>query len=113
MKDKRVVLAAVAIAVVIAVVGWRLWGRGANNENFPEGTLWQCTTPACGNAFTLTMKQLGEHHKKHFGQLPACPKCGKESVGAQRCGHCRKVYVQMRGSNVCPFCGKPQAPPED
>jgi hypothetical protein len=113
MKDKRIYVGAAAVAVVLAVGGWLLWGGGANNENFPEGTLWMCTNPACGNTFTLTMKQLGEHHKAHFGQLPPCPKCGRDAIGAHKCEHCGKVYVEQRGSSICPFCFKPQSPPKD
>jgi hypothetical protein len=97
------------IVVVVAGVLW-LWAlrRPANNENFPEGTEWLCTNPQCGNHFHMTMKELGEYTKAHYGQPIKCPKCNQMAVGAATCAYCGKVYAQMRGSNLCPYCGKPQ-----
>jgi ribosomal protein L32 len=104
--QKNLVLGGIVVAVVAAaVVVWAMW-TPANNANFPEGTLWMCTDRACGSHHNLSTKQLGEHYKANYGQLPKCPKCGKESVRAEKCDHCGKVYPQGRGVQVCPYCKK-------
>jgi ribosomal protein L32 len=107
----RLPLAIAIVAVVaVVVVGWLFFWSPANNDNFPQGTLWLCTNQSCGNSFTLTMKELSDHQLKHYGQLPKCPKCGHEALGAERCQFCGKVFVQQRGYDVCPYCGKQQVP---
>ena len=107
MKQK-LIYGAVIVVVVAAVLGvWSMRGS-PNNANFPQGTDWLCTNSACGNHYKMTVAELGEHHKKNYGQRPACPKCGKPAVRAEVCGHCGKVYPQNRGMQVCPYCGKEQ-----
>jgi hypothetical protein len=108
MKQKLIYGGIVAAAVGVAVLVWAMW-RPENNANFPEGTDWVCTNKTCGNHFKLTMKELGEHHKAHYGQLPKCPKCGKDAVRASVCSSCGKVFPQGRGMAACPYCGKPFA----
>ena len=46
------------------------------------------------------MKQLGEHYKAHYGQLPKCPKCGHDAVRASVCSNCGKVFPQARDRGV-------------
>ena len=102
-------------AVIIVVVGTVLaiWGTRSspNNANFPEGTDWLCLNQSCNNHFKLTIQELGEHHKANYGQPVKCPKCGQRADRADVCKSCGKVYIQMRGMQACPFCGKPLAPP--
>jgi hypothetical protein len=107
MKNKLVYAVVIGVALVGAVVVWAMW-RPANNPNFPQGTDWLCTNQACQNHFKLTMKELGDHHKAHYGQRPKCPKCGKDAVRAEVCAHCGKVYMQARGAQICPYCRKEQ-----
>jgi hypothetical protein len=112
-KQQKLVYGAVivvAVGVVLAVAALR---RPANNANFPEGTDWLCLNADCKNHFKLTMKELGEHHKQHYGQPVKCPKCGQRADRADHCKSCSKVFVQMRGMTYCPYCQKPlYAPPE-
>jgi hypothetical protein len=107
MKKQHLVYASVVVVVVAAVLVMAM-RRGPNNENFPEGTDWLCLDPTCNTHFRLTMKELGEHYKQHYGKRPLCPKCGKEAVRAEVCGHCGKVYPQARGVQICPYCRKEQ-----
>jgi rRNA maturation endonuclease Nob1 len=111
MKKQHVIYGAVVLVVVGAALTVAALWRGPNNANFPEGTDWLCTNQGCGNHFKLTMKQLGEHYKAHYGQLPKCPKCGHDAVRAWQCANCGKVFPQTRGIDACPYCGKPLAAP--
>ncbi|HEX2971121.1 MAG TPA: hypothetical protein VHP11_02240 [Tepidisphaeraceae bacterium] len=107
-RDKLIgggVLAAAALFTVVLV-----WSRRpANNDDFPEGTFWLCANPKCQTSFTLTIKELGQHHEKHYGQPPFCPKCqGTDTLRAEQCPHCKKVYPLARDwGSVCPYCRKP------
>ena len=109
--NPRLIYAAVIVVVVGGVLAFMAFRRPANNANFPEGTHWLCGDPKCATHYTLSVKELGEHHRKNFGKRPPCPKCGKEAFGAQQCVHCKKVYHQQRGMVHCPYCGKMQAAP--
>ena len=110
MKNPKVVYGLVIAAVVLAaVVVWSLYSP-ANNANFPEGTAWLCTNPKCGNTFTLTMRQLGEHNKKNFGQPVQCAKCTAPAVRAQQCRHCQKWHPRPHEGYKCPHCGKDNPP---
>jgi len=105
-----------ALVVVLVVAGiaavWWYW-RPANNANFPDGTFWLCANPQCKAEIVLTMKQLGEHHEKHYGQPLLCPKCNKpDPLRADRCPDCKKLYPQQRNiAPLCPYCKKPPSPP--
>ena len=111
-KQQKLMYGAVIVVVVGVVLAILSMRRPANNANFPEGTDWLCLNPACQNHFKLTMKELGEHHKQHYGQPVKCPKCGQRADRADVCKSCGKVFVQMRGMTNCPFCRKPlYAPP--
>ena len=102
---KEVILSAVILALIAGILFF--WNRkGANNEDFPEGTQWVCSDQACATGFTLTVKALSDHHAKHFGEPVPCPKCKKPAVRAQKCAHCGKIYVLPRNENKCPQCGK-------
>jgi hypothetical protein len=111
MNQKLVYAIVVVAAVGLAVGVWWFWDS-PNNANFPQGTHWMCMDRACGGQATLTMKQLGQHNKEHFGKRPFCPKCKKETMRADVCRHCGKWYPQAPDSYVCPFCkqdNRPQA----
>ncbi|MGE5610308.1 MAG: hypothetical protein ACM359_13725 [Bacillota bacterium] len=103
-----------AAAALILVTGLGVWRwRPENNDNFPDGTFWMCLNPQCKAEFVLTMKQLGEHHEKHYGQPIPCPKCqGTQTIRAGRCTSCKKFYPLTPGLQVCPHCKKPVKPRE-
>lgn len=110
MKKQQWLIAGVVGAVVlIAVGGWMLY-RPANNENFPEGVQYLCVNPACKTAFTMTVHEVGEHHRLHYGEPIPCPKCKQPALRATKCPSCGKVFPQSRGESVCPFCQKPLPP---
>jgi hypothetical protein len=101
----------IAAAAIAAYAGWN-W-RAKNDPNFPDGAFYICANPACKHEFGMTMKQVGEHHEKHWGDPIPCPKC-KESrtIRAERCPHCGKIYPKPRDVMPCPSCGKMKPPPE-
>jgi hypothetical protein len=109
MKQKLTYAGVIAVVVVVALAVYAMW-RPANNANFPEGTDWICTNQACKTTFKLTMKQLGEHHKAHYGEPVPCPKCGQRAIRADKCAFCGKIYPQIQGNNFCPYCKKEQPP---
>lgn len=103
--DKKKVLIIGAIALVLVGAAYYFLWRPSNNQNFPEGTLWICQNEGCKAEFTMTMSELGEHYKNHYGEPVPCPKCGKaQTVRAERCPQCQKVFAQARGTQVCPYC---------
>jgi predicted RNA-binding Zn-ribbon protein involved in translation (DUF1610 family) len=108
MNQKQKLIYAAVITVVVGAV-LAIWGfrRPPNNANFPEGTDWLCTNRTCNNHFNLTMKDLGQFYKTHYGQRPKCPKCGSEAIRATVCPSCHKVFPQARDMFACPYCGKP------
>jgi len=111
-KDKLVMAAVIAVVVGGISLGWYCY-RPVNNADFPDGTFWLCSNPKCNAETVLTMKQLGDHHAKHYGQPIPCPKCGAELLRADRCPDCKKLYPQQRNiAPLCPYCKKPPSPPK-
>jgi hypothetical protein len=113
MNRQRIILLTAALLVVaaVALAAWR-W-RPANNDNFPDGTFWICRNPQCHAEFVLSMKQLGEHHRQHYGQPVPCPQCGKtDTTRAERCPNCKKFYPMQRDLLPCPHCQHKPAPPQ-
>ena len=110
LKNKKLVYGFVTASVLLAaVVAW--WQLGSpNNENFPDGTDWLCSDPKCATTFKMTMKELGAHNKKNFGQPVPCPKCNKQAVRSTKCNHCGKWHPQPHEGYKCPFCGKDNPP---
>ena len=103
----------VAAVVLVAVVGWLLYSP-ANNANFPEGTDWLCMNPSCNNSFNMSVKQLAQYQKDHFGEPIKCPKCKTQSIRAQKCQHCSKTFPMSSDiQHRCPYCGKPTAVPQE
>jgi len=106
-KQQKLIYGSVIVVVVGAVLAVVAMRRSPNNANFPEGTDWLCLNPACKNHFKLTMHELGEHHRLHYGQPVTCPKCGQRAFRAEVCKSCGKVFQQMPQMTNCPYCGKP------
>src|SRR5438105_4059765 len=94
MSSGKGIAVAVGLAVVLlGVVVWATVRRPANNANFPDGTYWVCKN---GHQFTLTVKQLGEWNKAHYGQSPHCPTCDAPAERAEKCPHCGAVFPAQR-----------------
>ena len=106
-KQQKLIYGSVIVVVVGAVLGVVAMRHPPNNANFPGGTDWLCLNPACKNHFKLTMHELGEHHRLHYGQPVTCPKCGQRAFRAEVCKSCGKVFQQMPQMTNCPYCGKP------
>jgi len=113
--QQLLVVLVLATAVVLgATAAWKtLYPYGDNSANFPEGVFYICQD--CGEQLVLTLKQLGEHHEKHYGQPVPCPKCeSKKTVRAERCPHCGHMFPMTRlgGKGLdCPRCKKQIHPP--
>ena len=112
MKNPNVVKGiAIGAVVLVAVVAWLVY-RPSNNANFPGGTDWLCQNPTCGNAFNLTIKQLGQYSKEHRGEPIKCPKCSTVAIRGEKCQNCAKYFPMPRDAeHRCPYCGKVNQPP--
>ena len=116
MKIQQLLVALVlATAVVLAATAvWKtIYPYGDNSANFPEGVFY--IFQDCKAEFVLTIKELGEHHEKHYGQPVPCPKCvSQKTVRAERCPHCGRMFPMTRlgGKGLdCPHCRKQIHPP--
>jgi len=107
---KGLAVAVVVGVLLVGMIAWASFRRPSNNANFPEGTWWLCKN---GHSFTMTIKQLGEWNKAHYGQSPQCPTCKAEAERAEKCPHCGTVSPAQRNSTTCPKCGQPLARPGD
>ncbi|MDB5291035.1 MAG: hypothetical protein JWL69_2276 [Phycisphaerales bacterium] len=107
-RDRLFLAAGAAVVIGVAIVVAGRW-RPANNANFPNGTWWICQNPACKAEFSMSSKELGEWHAKHYGDPLPCPKCGQTNViRAEKCEKCGRVYP-AQGAVACPNCGhKPE-----
>lgn len=76
--------AVVVLSVALGLLAMRLLRPSeANNANHPEGVLMICTS--CSQTWTLTLRQISDHHVAHYGEPLPCPACGKQQgVAAQR-----------------------------
>jgi hypothetical protein len=103
-RNHVLILVIVGCLIAAAAVFFRPGGgtsHGENNANFPDGTFWICDNPQCGEQFTLTMKQLDEHHAKHYGEPLPCPKCGKTHVSRAMVDAATGKWVRLtRGGPV-------------
>jgi hypothetical protein len=109
--QRQIAIAAGALIVIVVAVFW--WFRTpANTPNAPEGTWRVCTNKTCGHTFNMSIKEISEHHEKHYGEPIPCPKCKSESMPAMKCKSCQKVSAMQRGQTKCPACGAAIAPPE-
>ncbi len=101
------------IVVCVAIIAFNMVSTPENSPEFPEGTFWICKD--CGHKFNVSIKELGEHHEKHWGESYPCPECGGDNVDrAMRCPHCGEIFP-MPPRNVeqitCPKCEKSIGPP--
>ena len=94
------------VVLLCAVAAFAIFRRPAADQNFPDGTWWVCTNDGCKNEFNLSIGELADHHKQHYGEPVKCPKCKAEALQARKCTACGKVAVQRLGTAKCPACGK-------
>lgn len=108
--DQRLVIGFVVVLFAITAYLWfgpsSEGDHGDNSANFPDGTHWICSDAACGHEFHLTIEQLSDHHKEHYGHPVPCEKCNKPATRAEFCKHCERFFVMQRDSTTCPHCGK-------
>jgi hypothetical protein len=101
--------------VAAAVLGYGYWRMvlrpNPNSADIPDGTFWICNS--CNDHFNLSVKELSDHHRDHYGEPVACPKCkATNTVRANRCRKCREFYPMARGEQpACPKCGTKPAEP--
>lgn len=110
-----VLVAIVAVALWAALTGaWGFSGKyGDNDVDCPDGIHFICTNEACGAGFTLTVKQLGEHHADDatYGKPVKCPRCQADAGPADWCKTCKRYCPSVRNStSTCPSCNKPIRP---
>jgi hypothetical protein len=116
LNKKQIYIAVTAAAFVLALIVW--WFRsggdnyGDNNANFPDGMVFICSSDACNHAFAMTMTEYGEHHKNHYGEPIACPKCSKTpAIRGVQCKACKTISVLQQNVTTCPKCGAPLESP--
>lgn len=108
-----ITISAFALALLIWLFSGGGGSYGDNNANFPDGKIYVCDDDACNHVFNMSMTELSEHHKAHYGEPIPCPKCGKTPAHpAVKCPHCDTVSIEQRGGENCPKCGKPLHPKE-
>jgi hypothetical protein len=68
----------IAITVSITVI-WR--GLAADHASFEADTHWVCDR---GHPFSLTVRQVSDHHQNHYGQPIPCPVCNSTVTDRDR-----------------------------
>ena len=114
IQQRLVALVLATVVVLAATAAWKtLYPYGDNTVDFPDGIFYVCQ--GCDKGSVLTVKELGEHHEKHYGQPVPCPKCqSRKTVRAERCPHCGHMFPMTRlgGKGLdCPRCRKQIHPP--
>jgi len=69
----------VAVVVLAVTIGWWYFGNSDAGVEGSAITAWKCTKPECGQTFHLTVKQLSDFYKVHYGEPLPCPKCGSRA----------------------------------
>ncbi len=108
---RNLIIAVVALFVIAAVVAYFSFRTDPSLSAAPDGTFWVCVNPSCGNTFNLSLKELAEHQRAHFGQPVPCPKCKQPALRGEKCPNCGKVFVSDR-SMICPSCKTVLGPPK-
>ena len=110
--SRNLIIAVAVLVVFTGLVAYFTFRTDPTTSAAPEGTWWLCTNQSCGNTFNLSLKELADHHKAHYGEPVPCPKCKQSTVRAAKCAKCGKVFVLDRGA-LCPACNTPAtlAPP--
>ena len=76
--EQLLVVLVLVVAVILGVMAiWKTVNpHGDNSADFPDGFFYVCQGQGCGEQFVLTVKELAQHHQKHWGEPVPCPKCG-------------------------------------
>jgi hypothetical protein len=95
-----------AAGVVVLLLGGLLWTTlrpAANTPDVPHGTHWTCDQ---GHVFSLSVRQLSDHHANHFGEPVPCAKCSStKTKRMEKCPKCGELYPMERSAKPCPKCG--------
>src|SRR3954453_9969507 len=90
LEGKEGVAAAVVLVLCMGFAVWALVKPAANTPDAPAGLSYLCNA---GHSFTMTMKQVSDYQRDHYGEKIACPKCGsKETQRANKCAKCGEIY---------------------
>jgi ribosomal protein L40E len=110
LEGKVGIAAAVVLVLCIGVGVWALVKPSANTPDAPDGLYYVCKA---GHSFNMTMKQVSDYQREHYGEPIACRECGsKETERANKCAKCGEVYPMARGEQPpCPKCGTKPVPP--
>jgi hypothetical protein len=108
--SRNLIIAAAGLVVFTTVVAYFTFRTDPSASAAPEGTWWVCMNPSCGHTFNLSLKELANHHKAHYGEPVPCPKCKQgQTIRGEKCPKCGKVFVLDRGA-MCPVCKTPVPP---
>lgn len=108
-----VVLSGVGIWLILTGSSGPSSKYGDNDVDSPHGMHFLCTNKSCGHGFTLTVKQVSEHHKDKatYGKPVKCPECKADANSANRCKACEIYYPAPHNSTApCPRCKKSTRP---
>lgn len=105
---RNLIIAGVALVAFTSLVAYFTFRTDPSASAAPEGTWWLCSNPSCGNTFNLSLSELAQHHKAHFGEPVPCPKCKQPAIRSAKCSKCGKVFPLDR-NGACPACGTPAA----
>jgi predicted RNA-binding Zn-ribbon protein involved in translation (DUF1610 family) len=113
-EDTKRKIAIATGAVLVCLLCYSVWANlihsNPNSADVPDGTYWVCKN---GHHFNLSLKQLSDHHKAHYGEPIACPTCGDTHTSRViKCAKCGEYYPMVRGEQPpCPKCGTVPKPP--
>jgi hypothetical protein len=107
--SRNLIIAAAALVVFTGLVAYFTFRTDPSTSAAPEGTWWVCVNQSCGNTFNLSLKELADHHRAHYGEPVPCPKCKQPAIRGEKCPKCGKVFVLDRGA-ICPVCKTPVTP---
>jgi hypothetical protein len=93
--------------VLVAVVGWTVFGQSDAGPEAQKKMYWICTDPRCGEVFTVSVQQLSDNGKHHYGEPTRCPRCGGVAEPAMKCAHCGEVEPARLYGQTCPHCKQP------
>lgn len=110
MTDRTVLAALIACALGAgAVLVFSLW-PSPNNTTFPKGLDYLCPN---GHEFSLTVDQLDQFFRQHYGEPVPCPVCSaKPAQRAERDFKTGRLHAWSRNEGLEPTPGQKALPKE-